>query len=1040
MGLTRCLVSAFLLILTGLSTGQRVVTVQKGPLYRVRGTHVTLWCKVNGYQGPAEQNFQWSIYLPSAPEREVQIVSTTDPSFPYAIYTQRVRSRGIFVERVQGDAVLLHITELQDRDAGEYECHTPNTDERYFGSYSAKTNLSVIADTLAASMVPQVLSHAEGEAVELTCEVSKSTAQHTHLSVGWYRLQGAGESHAEEVLTLSKDFVLRPGPSYTRRFLAGDVRLNKVGNTTYTLSIGGVEPSDHGQLYCEAAEWIEDPDETWKDISRKQTRRTLLAVRIQGRDLSVDIAAAESSLSEGDTLQLNCMVGAQKSRSRHFQVLWLLNGVEVARVDPHGILIWEEEYEERAKRGQLQAFKQSNTVYVLTVYEVGLEDNGTYHCSVSEVKTPGDFHSIQTNLSSGIQVNVKPIESRMRLSVSTSTPQVVAGDALILLCEVQGATSPVSVQWWHLLPQHPGPPLLVASMERDGTLSLGSTYQGGGPRGNLQLEKATSGSFTLVIPNTLDKGDSGRYGCKATEWSRGQSWTKEGETAVTVSSMGLGLHATLRSRIATVRYGQSFELICEVNANYTLEEVPVSVGWLFQPSPSTHHYHDLVQIFPSGAVAWGASQPHFQPHFQLMKADTSFRLRIHNATAANEGTYQCEVEVWRRNTLPLGQPAATAKSNAVGIKVVLPESKLQVATKESSVEIAGGADAAIECRIVLAQNNSQLAVTWYLLPPTPADATPLQIIRVNYNSILEYGAEFSSPTQKSRFLSQRVSSNVFWLRILSANPGDQGRYYCVVEEWLWLVDGWYKLGEGASGKTTLEFKLPEHELQLEKTNHSISAREGEEVTLRCLLQGARQPTTHLSATWFREEEESRRVRPLLTLHRDGAIEYQRESLSGRLHLRRPAAGDFGLTLHRVEKGDAGVYHCQVQEWQQQGEGKGWALQASANSGYTQLATVPPELTVLSRICSSPPLLNFILYLPLVLILLLALAGFCWYFQFRKSKKHNITGNQLMELSGAGQLRRTEYLQRGFLLFCSSSCNESLNMRVYFQWNEAALHY
>ena len=123
----------------------------------------------------------------------------------------------------------------------------------------------------------------------------------------------------------------------------------------------------------------------------------------------MDIAAAESSLSEGDTLQLNCMVGAQKSRSRHFQVLWLLNGVEVARVDPYGILIWEEEYEERAKRGQLQAFKQSNTVYVLTVYEVGLEDNGTYHCSVSEVKTPGDFHSIQTNLSSGIQVNVKPI-------------------------------------------------------------------------------------------------------------------------------------------------------------------------------------------------------------------------------------------------------------------------------------------------------------------------------------------------------------------------------------------------------------------------------------------------------------------------------------------------------------------------------------------------------------------------------------------------------------------------------------------------------
>ena len=139
-------------LLAGMGAGQRVVTIQKGPLYRVLGSHVTLWCKVSGYQGPAEQTFQWSIYLPSASEREVQIVSTADPSFPYAIYTQRVRAQEIYVERVQGDAVLLHITELQDRDAGEYECHTPNTDGRYFGSYSAKTNLTGGSQRTACSV------------------------------------------------------------------------------------------------------------------------------------------------------------------------------------------------------------------------------------------------------------------------------------------------------------------------------------------------------------------------------------------------------------------------------------------------------------------------------------------------------------------------------------------------------------------------------------------------------------------------------------------------------------------------------------------------------------------------------------------------------------------------------------------------------------------------------------------------------------------------------------------------------------------------
>ncbi|XP_010150143.1 PREDICTED: immunoglobulin superfamily member 2 [Eurypyga helias] len=991
MGLLQCLTAAFLLLLLlGLSTGQWVVTVQKGPLYRTEGSHVTLWCKVSGYQGPSEQNFQWSIYLPSAPEREVQIVSTVDPSFPYAIYTQRVRSRGIYVERVQGDAVLLHITELQDRDAGEYECHTPNTDERYFGSYSAKTNLSVIADTLSTSMAPQVLTRAEGDAVELTCEVSKSTAQHTHLSVGWYRLQGAGEHRAEEVLTLSKDFVLRPGPSYAQRFLAGDVRLNKVGNTTYTLSIGGVQPPDQGQLYCEAAEWIEDPDETWKDISRKQTGRTSLVVMSQDRGLSVDIAAVESSLSEGDTLQLRCMVGAQKSSSRHFQVLWLLNSMEMVRVDPHGVLILEEEYEERAKLGQLRAFKQSNTAYVLTICEVGLKDNGTYRCSVSEVTRAQMCHGLW--------------QSRLRLSVSSSTPQVTAGDAVILLCEVRGAASPVSVEWWHLPPQHPGPHVLVAAMEQDGTLSLGSTYRDDGTRGSLRLEKMSPSAFTLVIPNTLDESDGGQYGCKATEWSRGQRWTEEGETTVTVRSMGLGLHATLRSRIATVRYEQSFELVCQVSASYTLERVPMSVTWLFQPSPATSHHQELVRLFPNGTVAWGAAQPRFQGKAQLVKAATSFRLRIPGATAADEGMYQCELEVWRRNTPPLGQPAATARSNAVGIKVVLPESKLQVPTRESSVEVAAGADAAVECRFLFAQNDSQFAVTWYLLPH-PEDATPLQIVRADYSGILEYGAVFSSPAQKSRFLNQRLSRNVFRLRILSANPRDQGRYYCVVEEWLWLSKSWYKLGESTSGGTTLQFKLPERELHLEKANHSILAREGEEVTLHCQLQEALAPAARLSATWFWERD-SNRAKPLLTLHHDGAIEYPQESLAGRLHLRRHTAGDFSLTLRRVEEGDAGLYHCQVQEWQQQSEGKDWALRAFARSGYTQLATTPPESTVVSKICSSPPLLNFILYLPLVLILLLALAAFCWYFRFGRNKKGSITEDQLMELQGPGGVKKT----------------------------------
>lgn len=126
----------------------------------------------------------------------------------------------------------------------------------------------------------------------------------------------------------------------------------------------------------------------------------------------------------------------------------------------------------------------------------------------------------------------------MSLSVSTSTPRVTVGDPLVLLCEVQGATGPVSLRWWHLSPQHPGHRVLVAAMEQDGSLSLGSAYQDGQARGSLRLEKESSGTFTLVIPSTLDEDDGGQYRCEVTQESRGHSWTEKGEAAVTVSSMG----------------------------------------------------------------------------------------------------------------------------------------------------------------------------------------------------------------------------------------------------------------------------------------------------------------------------------------------------------------------------------------------------------------------------------------------------------------------------------------------------------------------
>ncbi|XP_056410328.1 immunoglobulin superfamily member 3-like isoform X2 [Hyla sarda] len=251
-----------LLLYTGGALSQ--VHVPQGPLLRVEGSAVALWCNSSG---PLVSGFEWSVIPAHPPRHRLQIVSSVDQDFSYAVYRDRVTvRREIYLEKVRRDASRLHLLRLQARDTGDYECYAPNTPHTYYGGHSANVRLTVIPDSLQVSLLsPADLTLSEDARAVLTCEVVSVTPQHTHVSVTWFQ-RSAGSSRP--IASLSRESIT----SVASAFMTRDPRPEKVSTTLYRLTLS----AEHGQYYCQATEWIQDPDKSWYPLSTKRSCDTTL--------------------------------------------------------------------------------------------------------------------------------------------------------------------------------------------------------------------------------------------------------------------------------------------------------------------------------------------------------------------------------------------------------------------------------------------------------------------------------------------------------------------------------------------------------------------------------------------------------------------------------------------------------------------------------------------------------------------------------------------------------------------------------------------
>ncbi|KAG9348862.1 hypothetical protein JZ751_029179 [Albula glossodonta] len=744
--------------------------------------------------------------------------------------------------------------------------------------------------------------------LQLSCEVTRLTSQHTHLSVGWYLRSPDPSSPPQDLVSLSRDFVLRPGAPYRQRFTSGDVRLDKISSATYRLTIYKLQPADQGVVYCEAAEWIQDPDRSWYAMVRKQSDKTTVKVQPTDRDFSIQVNTDRRAYMAGEALELRCSIDAQNVADRYFSVSWVFSSTPVAVVGPNGVPSLGTDYVEREAVGQLTVRKESPSVHLLKLRHLKAEDAGKYICRVTErEKTPtGDFID-RSKRSRNVQITVQPLKSNITVWLSSNSSEVQEGDPISLTCSGRGSSSRggLSVSWeWK--DGHGGAWQELASLDRDGTVGMGPSYRERGSYGEIGLERSRSEAFSLTLHHALP-ADEGQYRCTVTEWLQApdRSWEKiGGQTAVkplAVKAVGrctdylsvalsevlhgglgrLWVSALIRalpqspcsyaptessffvsasSRTPSVTYGDSFDLQCIVKPRHN-PRAPVAVTWRFQPhegSGSTGggaEFRDLVTLTREGTLRWGelpAGVAMMRASLDRSASNSNFRLSVSRAGQREGGTYQCSAQLWRRNYDSTWTKIANRTSNLLGINVLKPVSKLRVLKSNQSLWFVEDSRVRVNCSITSQTSlDSQHTVLWYARKGSEPDSTPELLLKINHAAGFEYGTYAEEERLKSRVQSERLSPRMYGLTLHRAETSDSGTYYCQVEEWLLDPEGvWYHLAHDTSGFTQVAVMQPEVRLQVEEAESNVTVSEEGSIRLGCSIPSQSSRDSRFSVSWY----------------------------------------------------------------------------------------------------------------------------------------------------------------------------------------------
>ncbi|XP_067373295.1 immunoglobulin superfamily member 3-like isoform X2 [Channa argus] len=868
---------------------------QAGPLYRVVGSLLSISCNVSGFPSESTQKeFEFRIKKPAKPDFDINILSTSDEQFGYAVYSQRVKTNEITVKRVSPNSVFFEIHTLQKDDEGDYECTVINSESSFSGTYSAITTVKVIDNSLSVSSPDSSpLNYNEGDALTLTCQASSNTIQHTHLSFAWY-LHKDGQKEAQPIISLDRDFTLIPGQGFEERYHAGLIRLDKIGEATYRLKMANLQLSDHGKIHCQAQEWIQDPDRSWYCIAQNEEE---MAVNVKAREvvpdtsaLVVRISAQPTVLHDGQELSLSCNIDTEKLQERFFSVAWLREGVELAQIGPTGVLSVGPEYSGRERDGEIRAARIADKTYRLILQPVRTEDQGEYMCRAwpqnrgqDGAFTQGAAQNSNTQL---ITISVK--ESGISVEMQSSL-SVNEGDRLNLTCKVRGVKGQLSVTWQHKS-SSTTQFISTISLSQEGVMERDGEFK----NRKVRAIRPAPDTFTLEL-DEVTTSDSGVYQCAVSEWQTNSKTNSQSQSAtVTVTPIDSLVKVFLISRNNKVTVGENVELMCRVKG----PRVPLTLTWSLQRDSTLD---SILTLYSDGSISWSGDQHRYQLKVENQKNQVIHYLLINGASLREAGSYQCAASLFLQNVNKKLPP-----SNRLAVMVENPVSKL-VLTSPPSVTTTISKNIDIKCSVTSEPSaSSRYAVRWLI----KQQAESRLLLSLDKDAQVTFGPQVEVGLIQ-RISTRRTKGPTFELAVRQAEISDNGSYICEVAEWQQDPRGdWYKLSPVT--KTTVVTVI-EPEIKLSIGMDELELNVSRDFSIPCPINEQSSNESEFQVTWFWQKTKETKHRPIFTSYRNSTLQ-DRFGKDYQLRFEHPLPNQFQLTLLKPDSENSGIYFCEVEEW------------------------------------------------------------------------------------------------------------------------------